>query len=257
MTADPRLPLHGLVALVTGAGSGMGEAIAERLAEQGATVAITDVTLERAEQVRQRIEGWGGKVLARKLDVGEAAEIAAVVGDVAGVCGRLDIVVNNAGVAGFIALSSDDYESVWARILAIDLTAHQRVVRAALPHLKRSPCGRIVNIASTEGLGATANDSAYCAAKSGVIGLTRAMAVDLGRAGITVNCICPGPIDTDMTRAIPAEDKAVFAWRRTALGRYGQPREVAHMAAALAAPEASYITGAIIPVDGGLMARNA
>ena len=256
-TTEAHRPLQGLVAIVTGAGSGMGAAAAELLAEQGAMVAVTDVALDRAEAVATPINGGGHAAIARKLDVGDPDEVMAVVQTIARTCGRLDIVVNNAGVAGFVPLASDAYEATWARIIAIDLTAHQRVVRAALPSLQASPSARIVNIASTEGLGATANDSAYCAAKSGVIGLTRAMAVELGRAGITVNCICPGPIDTEMTRAIPPEDKAVFARRRTALGRYGHPREVAHMVAALCAPAASYITGAIIPVDGGLMARNA
>jgi 3-oxoacyl-[acyl-carrier protein] reductase len=142
-------------------------------------------------------------------------------------------------------------------MLTVNLAAHQRMVRACLPWLRQSPAPRIVNIASTEALGATAGDSAYCAAKAGVTGLTRALAVDLGKAGITVNCICPGPIETGMTAAIPEDDKATYARRRTALRRYGRPEEVAHMTLALVQPGASFITGATIPVDGGLMARNA
>jgi 3-oxoacyl-[acyl-carrier protein] reductase len=137
------------------------------------------------------------------------------------------------------------------------LTAHPRIIRAALPHLRKSKSPRIVNIASTEALGATALHSPYSAAKAGVAGLTRSLAVELGREGITVNCICPGPISTAMTAAIPDEDKAVFARRRTALRRYGLPEEVAHMTVSLCLPAASFITGATIPVDGGLMARNA
>ena len=112
-------------------------------------------------------------------------------------------------------------------------------------------------LASTEGLGATPGDTPYVAAKTGVTGLTRGLAVDLGRDGITVNCICPGPIRTGMTDRVPEEDKAVFAKRRTALRRYGEPEEVAHVTLGLVLPAASYITGAVIPVDGGLMARNA
>ena len=137
------------------------------------------------------------------------------------------------------------------------LTAHQRIIRAALPHLRRSTSPRIVNIASTEALGATSRDSPYCAAKAGVTGLTRALAVELGREGITVNAICPGPIDTGMTANVPDADKATFAHRRTALRRYGAPEEVAHITLSLCLPASSYITGVTIPVDGGLMARNA
>jgi 3-oxoacyl-[acyl-carrier protein] reductase len=137
------------------------------------------------------------------------------------------------------------------------LTSHQRIIRAALPWLRKSKAARIVNVASTEALGATARDSTYAAAKAGVTGLTRALAVELGREGITVNCICPGPILTGMTEAIPEADRATFAKRRTAMGRYGRPEEVAHVTLSLCLPAASYITGVTIPVDGGLMARNA
>ena len=137
------------------------------------------------------------------------------------------------------------------------LTAQQRMVRAALPYLRQSDAARIVNIASTEGLGATPGDTPYVAAKSGVVGLTRGLAVDLGKEGITVNCVCPGPIHTGMTAGVPDDAKAEFARRRTALRRYGEPEEVAHVTLSLVLPAASYITGAVIPVDGGLMARNA
>ena len=171
--------------------------------------------------------------------------------------GALDVVVNNAGVSGFAAIDREDYDEVWDRSLAVLLSAHQRVIRAALPHLRRSDAARIVNIASTEALGATATDSPYAAAKAGVVGLTRALAVELGREGITVNCVCPGPILTGMTEDIPEGDRETFARRRTALRRYGDPEEVAHVTVSLCLPAASYVTGAVIPVDGGLTARNA
>ena len=156
-----------------------------------------------------------------------------------------------------VAIDDDGYDEAWARGLAVMLTAHQRIIRAALPYLRKSKSPRIVNIASTEALGATALHSPYSAAKAGVVGLTRSLAVELGRDGITVNCICPGPILTGMTARIADEHKAIYAKRRTALGRYGEPEEVAHMTLSLCLPAASFLTGAVIPVDGGLMARNA
>src|SRR6185437_2469723 len=171
--------------------------------------------------------------------------------------GGLDIVVNNAGISAFAPIDADNYEAVWARAFAVLLSAQQRIIRAALPHLRRSKSPRIVNIASTEALGATARDSPYAAAKAGVTGLTRALAVELGREGITVNCICPGPIATGMTASISDEHKEIFAKRRTALGRYGRPEEVAHITLSLCLPAASYITGTTVPVDAGLIARNA
>src|ERR1700759_4216935 len=131
------------------------------------------------------------------------------------------------------------------------------IIRAPLTPLRKSKCPRIVNIASTEALGATALHSPYSAAKGGVASLTRSLAVELGREGITVNCICPGPIRTAITDRIPEEHKTIYAKRRTALRRYGDPEEVAHMTLSLCLPAASFLTGAVIPVDGGLMARNA
>lgn len=251
------LPLAGLRALVTGAASGMGRATAELLARQGARVAVTDVDAAGAAALAQALEGEGLAARPWSLDVTDAARIGRVVEEVAEVFGGLDIVVNNAGVSGFSPLAGDGYEAVWERSLAVLLSAHQRLVRAALPHLQRSTSPRIVNVASTEALGATAFDSPYAAAKAGVVGLTRAMAVELGRDGICVNCVCPGPILTSMTADIAEADRATFARRRTALGRYGRPGEVAHVIVSLCAPQASYITGAVIPVDGGLTARNA
>jgi 3-oxoacyl-[acyl-carrier protein] reductase len=189
--------------------------------------------------------------------VSDAAAIERVTAEVAERFGSLDILVNNAGISAFAPIDAENYEAVWDRSLVVLLTAHQRLVRAALPHLRRSSSPRIVNIASTEALGATARDSPYAAAKAGVTGLTRALAVELGKEGITVNCICPGPILTGMTRNIPEADRQTFANRRTALRRYGRPEEVAHMTLSLCLPAASFLTGAVIPVDGGLMARNA
>ncbi|WP_297696750.1 SDR family NAD(P)-dependent oxidoreductase [Phenylobacterium sp.] len=247
----------GLTVLVTGAGSGMGRATAEVFAAEGANVAATDVSEAAVHELADALKADGFSVRAWALDVADPAAIAAVTAEVAEHFGGLDILINNAGVSAFAPIDAESYGTVWDRALAILLTAHQRLVRAALPHLRRSRCPRIVNIASTEALGATARDSPYAAAKAGVTGLTRALAVELGREGITVNCICPGPILTGMTGGIPEADRQTFARRRTALGRYGRPEEVAHMTLSLCLPAASYITGAVIPVDGGLMARNA
>ncbi len=257
MTQRPALSrsVAGRVAIVTGAASGMGRATALLLANEGAKVAVTDLDLAACEAVAAEA---GADARAFALDVSDGAAIQRVVGEVAAHFGGLDILINNAGVSSFAPLDAgDEYEAIWHRAIVVMLTAHQRMVRAALPFLRQSDAARIVNIASTEGLGATPGDTPYVAAKTGVTGLTRGLAVDLGKEGITVNCICPGPIRTGMTDAVPEADKAVFARRRTALRRYGEPEEVAHMTLSLVLPAASYITGAIIPVDGGLMARNA
>jgi 3-oxoacyl-[acyl-carrier protein] reductase len=251
--------IAGRTAIVTGAASGMGRATAILLAREGANVAVTDRDQAGCDAVVGEIEAGGhGRALGIALDVSDPAAIGDAVAATAAAFGGIDILVNNAGISAFCPLDAgDDYDVVWNRAIAILLTAHQRTVRACLPWLRKSDAARIVNIASTEGLGATPGDTPYVAAKTGVTGLTRGLAVDLGKEGITVNCICPGPIRTGMTDNVPEDDKAVFAKRRTALRRYGDPEEVAHITLSLVLPAASYITGAVIPVDGGLTARNA
>jgi 3-oxoacyl-[acyl-carrier protein] reductase len=249
--------VKGSIAIVTGAASGMGRATALLFAREGARVAAVDVKREGVEEVVREAEKEGGEARAFVLDVSDAKAIDETIAAIAKQFGGIDIIVNNAGIAAFAPLDNERYDDIWARVLAVNLTAHQRIVRAALPHLRKSKAARIVNIASTEALGATPQDSPYAAAKAGVAGLTRAMAVDLGPEGIIVNCICPGPINTGMTQSIPGDHKVIFAKRRTALRRYGEPEEVAHVTLSLCLPAASYITGAVIPVDGGLMARNA
>jgi 3-oxoacyl-[acyl-carrier protein] reductase len=246
--------IAGRVAIVTGAANGMGRATARLFASEGAAVAVVDRDLAAAEAVAAEC---GGGAKAYPLDVADAEAIASTAAQIGADFGGIDILVNNAGVSSFCALDDPAYEDIWHRAIAVMLTAHQRMVRAALPFLRQSDAPRIVNIASTEGLGATPGDTPYVAAKTGVIGLTRGLAVDLGPEGITVNCICPGPIRTAMTDAVSEEHKAIFAKRRTALRRYGDPEEVAHVTLSLVLPAASYITGVAIPVDGGLMARNA
>jgi len=243
--------------LITGAASGMGRATAHVFAQEGAQVAVTDINEAGVTSVVDEIKSEGGSAHGWRLDVLDHADIKRVVAEIAARFGRLDIIVNNAGFGAFHPLDGLDYDKIWDRAIAGLLSAQQQIVRAALPHLRKSDAARIVNIASTEGLGATPGDTPYVVAKTGVIGLTRGLAVDLGPEGITVNCICPGPIRTALTDAIPEEHKTIFGKRRTALKRYGFPEEVAHMTVSLCLPAASYLTGAVIPVDGGLTIRNA
>lgn len=257
MSESASRSVRGLTVLVTGAASGMGRATAELFAAEGANVAATDVSEAAVQALADKLAAQGLSAAGWALDVSDPHAILRVTDAVAERFGGLDILVNNAGISAFSPVDSETYEAVWDRALLVLLTAHQRLVRAALPHLRKSACPRIVNIASTEALGATARDSPYAAAKAGVTGLTRALAVELGKEGITVNCICPGPILTGMTAGLPEADRETFAQRRTALRRYGRPEEVAHMTLSLCLPAASYVTGAVIPVDGGLMARNA
>jgi 3-oxoacyl-[acyl-carrier protein] reductase len=249
--------VKGRAVLITGAASGMGRATAHVFANEGALVAVTDINEVGVARVVEEIKAEGGNAHGWRLDVLDHDDIKRVVGEVAAHFQRLDILVNNAGFGAFAQLDGPDYDRTWDRGIQGLLTAQQQLVRAALPHLRKSDAARIVNIASTEGLGATPGDTPYVVAKTGVIGLTRGLAVDLGPEGITCNCICPGPIRTALTESIPEEHKTIFGKRRTALKRYGFPEEVAHITLSLCLPAASYLTGAVIPVDGGLTIRNA
>jgi len=260
---EPYQPLSrsiaGKVAIITGAASGMGRATAHLFASEGAHVAVTDLDQGRCDAVVREIgeAGYQGSAQAWALDVSNPDAIKAVVADIAQGLGGIDILVNNAGFAIPADIAEDSYEQSWEPTMAVMLAAHQRMIRAALPHLRKAEHPRIVNIASTEGLGASPGNSPYVAAKHGVIGLTRGLAVDLGREGITVNCICPGPIRTGITDAISEEHKTIYAKRRVPLRRYAIPEEVAHMTLSCVLPSASFLTGAAIPVDGGLTIRNA
>jgi 3-oxoacyl-[acyl-carrier protein] reductase len=201
--------------------------------------------------------GCGAEALPIEVDLAEREAVERAVGAVADHFGKIDILVNNAGLVIPATIDADDYALSWDTSLAVMATAQAWASRAALPWLRQAAHPRIVNIASTEALGATRFTSGYTVAKHASVGLTRALAVDLGKEGITVNCVCPGPIHTGITAAIPEADKTVFANRRTALRRYGEPEEVAHAILSLVLPAASYITGAVLVVDGGLTIRNA
>lgn len=256
---NPR-SIAGRVAVITGAASGMGLATARLFAQEGAKVMLTDLDQTACDREAEAIRALGGlgEVFPYALDVTDHAALRNAVTAAAERFGGIDIIVNNAGIVGWASLDDpEEYERQWQRCFDIMITPHQRLIRAALPWLRLSDAARIVNIASTEALGATPGDSPYVAIKHGVAGLTRALAVDLGPEGITVNCICPGAIHTSMTDGIDDQMKDKFARRRVALRRYGLPEEVAHMTLSMVLPAASYVTGAVLPVDGGLTIRNA
>ena len=235
----------------------MGRATALLFAHEGALVAAADVTDPSAVVDVIVTERGLGAAAGWVLDVSDAAAVERVVIEVAERFGGIDILVNNAGISRPAGTAAPDWDEAWTSTLAVNLTGEARMVRACLPYLTASQGGgRVVNVASTEGLGATAGLSAYTASKHGVIGLTRSLAVELGHTGVTFNCVCPGPIRTGMTAPIPDEAKAKFARRRVPLRRYGEPEEVAHMTLSLCLPAASYCNGAVLVVDGGMLAQN-
>ena len=254
-SADLR-SITGRVAVVTGAASGMGRATAVLFAQQGAHVALVDRTAAAVEAVAAEIVAAGGTAVGIGADLEDPDAPGQCVRDARAALGLIDILVNNAGVSLPSPIDHPDFEDAWATTLAINISAYARTVREAVADLRRDGEGRIVNVASTEGLGATAYIAAYTAAKHAVVGLTRSLAVELGPSGVTANCICPGPILTGMTAAIPDEAKVKFARRRVPMRRYGTPEEVAHITLSVVLPAASFLTGAIIPVDGGLTTQN-
>ncbi|HMQ25638.1 MAG TPA: SDR family oxidoreductase, partial [Acidimicrobiales bacterium] len=203
MTASTRT-VAGRVAGASGAASGIGRAVAGLLAADGAAVAALD-RLEPEAPV-------GGRAWA--CDVTDAERVDTVLAEIREALGPVDVLVNCAGVSLPAGIDAPDFEASWDQTLAVNLTGMARMIRACVDDLRRDGEGRVVNIASSEALGATAYLSAYTASKHGVVGLTRALAVELGRTGVTVNAVCPGPIHTGMTAVIPDDAKATFARRR-------------------------------------------
>ncbi len=236
----------------------MGLALSRLLIDEGARVGLLDLTPDGINELAAEIADAGGEAIAVPTDVSNQGAVEAAVAQVREAFGPIDLLVNNAGVSmpGPIDSNDDDYQSAWARTFDVNLTAHTLTIRACLEDLARDGEGRIVNVASTEGLGATPGISAYTASKHGVIGLTKSLAVELGRRGVTVNAVCPGPIRTGMTAEIPDEHKDKFARRRVPIGRYGAPEEVAHGMLNFLLPASSYMNGAVLVVDGGMMAQN-
>jgi 3-oxoacyl-[acyl-carrier protein] reductase/2-hydroxycyclohexanecarboxyl-CoA dehydrogenase len=237
--------LTGKVAIVTGAGRGIGEGIARRLAQDGALVACADVNHADATTVASSLSPAG---LGMRLDVSNAGECDEIVNDVHQRYGRLDILVNNAGINRDAMLHKMTDEQ-WQQVIGVDLSGVFFMTRAASRIMRAASSGRIVNISSASWMG-NIGQANYAAAKAGVIGLSRTAAKELARSQVTVNAICPGFIDTVMTRGIPdAIREQQLA--RIPLGRAGQPADVAAVVAFLASDEAGYVTGEVISVGGG------
>jgi meso-butanediol dehydrogenase/(S,S)-butanediol dehydrogenase/diacetyl reductase len=243
-------------AIVTGGGSGIGRAIVELFAREGAPVVVADRISARAHDVADQIKGAGGRAVAVEADVTQAIDVAHMVALALATFGRLDILVNNAGWSeGDDILSID--EATWDLNLQVDLKSVFLCSKEVLPHLLAQKSGAIVNISSVNGLTGM-GEEAYSAAKAGVINLTRNMAVKYGPQSVRVNCICPGTIRTPIWR--PRLEKDPQAFERLSkwypLGRVGEPEDVANAALFLASEEAAWITGTTLLVDGGLTAGN-
>jgi len=242
--------LQGKLALVTGASRGIGRAIALELARQGAVVVGTATTVEGAAGIGQALLQAGAKGAGRVLNVRDAAQSDALVAELQKELGDIAILVNNAGITrDNLALRMKDAE--WDDVLDTNLKAVFRLSRAVMRGMMRSRWGRMVNITSVVGASGNAGQANYAAAKAGVVGLTKSLARELGSRGITVNCVAPGFIDTDMTRALSeAQRSALLA--QIPLGRLGEPADVAAAVAYLASPAAGYITGCVLHVNGGM-----
>jgi NAD(P)-dependent dehydrogenase (short-subunit alcohol dehydrogenase family) len=253
--------LDGKVALISGAGSGIGRAAAELFAAEGAAVAVVDLVAEAAEETVGKITAEGGRALALVANVAVAAEVESAVGRAVAELGRLDVLYNNAGVnsAGSVA---DATEDDWDRCFAVNAKGTFLCSRAAIPYFEAAGGGAIVNQGSVAGLVAVPNFAAYCAAKGAVVSLTRSMAIDLAGRRIRVNAICPGtvftPLMEPMLRARGDGDleaglaKTVVKYP---IGRLGTPEEIARVALFLASDEASFLTGSIVTADGGMTAQ--
>ena len=244
--------LDGKVALVTGGSRGIGRAIALRLGQEGADVAVCARNVEAAGEVASEIEGLGRKCLVRACDVADAEQAGALIASTIEELGQLDILVNNAGVTRDNLLMRMKEED-WDEVLAINLKGAFNCARAAVRPMLKARGGRIVNITSVVGLQGNAGQANYAASKAGLIGLTKSLARELASRGITANAVAPGLVpETGMTGELAAEVQQQML-SAVPLGRAGTPEDVAHAVAFLASEQAAYITGQVLVVDGGMV----
>lgn len=241
-------PLQGEIALVTGASRGIGAAIADTLAALGATVIGTATSQSGADAISARLAAAGGH--GRVLDVTQAGAIEELIEAIGKEAGAIGILVNNAGITRDNLLMRMKDED-WQAILDTNLTSVYRASKAVMRGMMKARKGRIINIASVIGVTGNAGQANYAAAKAGIIAFSKSLAKEIGSRGITVNVVAPGFIETDMTRDLPADAKAAMA-EQIALGRLGQPQDIADAVAFLAGPGAGYITGQTLHVNGGM-----
>ena len=249
--------LDGKVALVTGSGSGIGRASALAFAREGAKVVGADVVVDGGQETLRLIREVGGEGLFVKTDVSKAAEVEALIKQIIATYGRLDCAHNNAGVEGTFVTTTEYSEADWDRVLAINLKGVWLCMKYEIPQMLQQGGGAIVNTASGAGLVGVVGLSAYVASKHGVIGLTKTAALEYAKAGIRVNAVCPGVIETPMvarlTRSRPDLSEALVA--AEPMGRTGQPEEIAEAVVWLCSDAASFVTGHAMSVDGGYVAQ--
>jgi 3-oxoacyl-[acyl-carrier protein] reductase len=245
--------LTGRKAIVTGAGSGMGRAIAARFAAEGSAVAALDLDLASAEATASAIREAGGIAIGVQVDVSDGASVDAAVATSVAELGGVDVLANIAGILDGYAPILDTSEQLWDRIIGVDLKGVFLVTKATLPAMLAGGGGTVVNMASIAGFVARGGGVAYTSAKHGVIGFTKQMAADYGLQGIRVNAICPGAVETAMTKQILDEGEAAVITSINAVpaGRHAQPEEIANLALFLANEESSFVHGAAYVIDGG------